>query len=127
MQLKLKVKLSVTLFAKQTLNKLDIDKVIEEVYNDDSEEYKQVVMEYENYTGKKRDDNVDKFDKELLEYMANTIKQTQSKKVAEIAMAIKECYCLGKNAYFELGGYIINVADFSCIRINTLEFECSKH
>ena len=100
MQLKLKVKLSVTLFAKQTLNKLDIDKVIEEVYNDDSEEYKQVVMEYENYTGKKRDDNVDKFDKELLEYMANTIKQTQSKKSDRNCNGNKGMLLLGEKCVF---------------------------
>ena len=126
MRLRLKVKISVVFYARKSLNPLTIDNVIEKEYNEESEEFKQLSIEFEKKSGLKRNGNEDEFDKKFLGHLVDETKKSQINTINRIAKVIKECYYEDKYAYIELCGYIINPKDFCAVKISGFEFEVSK-
>lgn len=102
------------LYHAQTMKEMRIDKVIEQSYNEDSQEYKMLCDVYKEIIGFEREHDKDEFDKELLKTLAKEAEQAEKETIAQIEQTIKTCYLKGASAYVSFGGYMINPKDFLC-------------
>lgn len=107
-----------TLYHAQTMKELRIDKEIEQSYNEDSQEYKELCKEYAETIGFARELDKDEFDKELLKELARQAEQLEMETVKQIENTVKQCYLQGTTAYISFGGYMINPKEFCAIRID---------
>lgn len=117
MQISFKLKMSMTLYHANTMKELCIDKEIEQSYDEDSVEYKELCKEYTNIIGFERELDKDEFDKELLKELAKQAEQLEMETVKKIEDTVKQCYLQGTTAYIMFGGYMINPKEFCAIRI----------
>ena len=106
-----------TLYHANTMKELRIDKVIEQSYNEDSQEYKELCKEYTEVIGFERELDKDKFDKKLMEELVRQAKQLEMETAKQIENTVKQCYFHGTTAYITFGGYMINPKEFCAIRI----------
>lgn len=131
MILKSKVVLSASFIHKRTGSTFDIDKVIEKEYNEDSEEFKELILAYEgeNQIQITRDDskNKDEYDKLFLEWIADLSKESCSAIVKNISDIFKEHCKTEASGFIEFGGWILKVQDFSGVLIKDLQVKISKH
>lgn len=115
-----------TLYHAQTMKELRIDKEIEQSYNEDSQEYKDLCKEYTDVIGFERELDKDEFDKELLKELAKQAEQLDMETVKKIENTVKQCYLHGTSAYIMFGGYMINPKEFCAIRIDGFRAQFSK-
>lgn len=106
-----------TLYHANTMKELRIDKEIEQSYDEDSVEYKELCKEYTEIIGFARELDKDEFDKELLKELAKQAEQLEMETVKQIENTVKQCYLQGTTAYIMFGGYMINPKEFCAIRI----------
>ena len=118
MQISFKLTMSMTLYHANTMKELRIDNEIEQSYNEDSQEYKDLCREYVNVIGFTRELDKDKFDKELLNELAKQAEQLEMETIKQIENTVKQCYLQGTTAYITFGGYMINPKEFCAIRID---------
>ena len=126
MQISFKLTMSMTLYHANTMKELRIDKVIEQSYNEDSQEYKELCKEYTEVIGFERELDKDEFDKELLKELAKQAEQFEMETVKQIENVVKQCYLQGKTAYITFGGYMINPKEFCAIRIDGFHTQFNK-
>ena len=126
MTVSFKLTMGMTLFHAQTMKELRIDKVIEQSYNEDSQEYKDLCKEYTEVIGFERELDKDKFDKELLNELAKQAEQFEMEAVKQVEDTVKQCYLKGTTAYITFGGYMINPKEFCAIRIDGFNAQFSK-
>ena len=126
MTVSFKVTMGMTLCHAQTMKELRIDKVIEQSYNEDSQEYKDLCKEYTEVIGLERELDKDKFDKELLKELAKQAEQFEMEAVKQVEDTVKQCYLKGTTAYVTFGGYMINPKEFCAIRIGGFHAQFSK-
>lgn len=126
MQISFKLTMSMTLYHANTMKELRIDNEIEQSYNEDSQEYKDLCMEYVNVIGFTRELDKDKFDKELLNELAKQAEQFEMESVKQVEDTVKQCYLKGTTAYITFGGYMINPKEFCAIRIDGFNAQFSK-
>lgn len=126
MTVSFKLMMGMTLFHAQTMKELRIDKVIEQSYNEDSQEYKELCKEYTQVIGFARELDEDKFDKELLSELSKQAEQLEKERIEQIEDVVKNCYLRGVTAYITFGGYMINPKDFCAIRIDGFRVQFSK-
>lgn len=126
MQISFKLTMSMTLYHADTMKELCIDKEIEQSYNEDSREYKELCKEYTNTIGFTRELDKDEFDKELLKELAKQAEQLEMETVKQIENTVKQCYLQGTTAYILFGGYMINPKDFCAIRMGGFHVQFSK-
>lgn len=126
MQISFKLTMSMTLYHADTMKELCIDKEIEQSYNEDSREYKELCKEYTNTIGFTRELDKDEFDKELLKELAKQAEQLEMETVKQIENTVKRCYLQGTTAYILFGGYMINPKDFCAIRMGGFHVQFSK-
>lgn len=126
MNVSFKITMSMTLYHAQTMKEMRIDKVIEQSYNEDSQEYKQLCDVYQNKVGFEREHNKDEFDKELLKTLAKEAQQAEKETIEKIEQTIKTCYLKGVSAYISFGGYMINPKDFCAVRIDGFNMQINK-
>ena len=107
-----------TLYHANTMKELRIDNEIEQSYNEDSQEYKDLCKEYTEVIGFERELDKDEFDKELLKELAKQAEQFEMEAVKQVEDTVKQCYLKGTTAYITFGGYMINPKDFCAIRIS---------
>lgn len=117
MQISFKLKMSMTLYHANTMKELCIDKEIEQSYDEDSVEYKELCKEYTNIIGFERELDKDEFDKELLKELVKQAEQLEMETVKQIENTVKQCYLQGTTAYIMFGGYMINPKEFCAISI----------
>ena len=117
MQISFKLTMSMTLYHANTMKELRIDKEIEQSYDEDSVEYKELCKEYTEIIGFARELDKDEFDKELLKELAKQAEQLEMETVKQIENTVKQCYLQGTTAYIMFGGYMINPKEFCAIRI----------
>lgn len=115
-----------TLFHAQTMKELRIDKVIEQSYNEDSQEYKVLCKEYTQVIGFARELDKTEFDKELMKELAKEAKEVQKETIEQIENVVKQCYLEGKNAYISFGGYMINPKEFCAISLDGFDIQFNK-
>lgn len=118
--------MGMTLFHAQTMKELRIDKVIEQSYNEDSQEYKNLCKEYTEVIGFERELDKDKFDKELLNELEKQAEQLEMETIKQIENTVKQCYFHGTTAYIMFGEYMINPKEFCAIRIDGFHTQFSK-
>lgn len=127
MKLKTEVTFSMVLYHRKTLNSFAIDRTIKKEYDENSEEYKQLISNYEELTGTKRTkENADDFDSDLLTYIIEGVKNTQKEQVDKITDIVYNSYAEGKHCAISFGGYIIDAAEFCAIKINDFSARISK-
>ena len=126
MQISFKLTMSITLYHANTMKELRIDKEIEQCYDEDSREYKELCEEYTDVIGFARELDKDEFDKELLKELAKQAEQLEMEKVKQIEDTVKQCYFQGTTAYILFGGYVINPKDFCVIRMGSFHVQFSK-
>ena len=126
MQISFKLTMSMTLYHANTMKELRIDNEIEQSYNEDSQEYKDLCKEYTEVIGFERELDKDKFDKELLKELAREAEQLEMETVKQIENTVKQCYLQGTTAYIMFGGYMINPKEFCAIRIDGFNAQFSK-
>lgn len=126
MTVSFKLTMGMTLFHAQTMKELRIDKEIEQSYNEDSQEYKDLCKEYTEVIGFERELDKDEFDKELLKELAKQAEQLEMETVKQIENTVKQCYLQGTTAYIMFGGYMINPKEFCAIRISGFHAQFSK-
>lgn len=114
------------LYHAQTMKEMRIDKVIEQSYNEDSQEYKKLCDEYKEIVGFEREHNKDEFDKELLKILAKDAQDVEKETVERIEQTIRTCYLKGYNGCVTFGGYIINVKDFCAVRLDGFNIQFNK-
>lgn len=117
MQISFKLTMSMTLYHANTMKELCIDKEIEQSYDEDSVEYKELCKEYTEIIGFERELDKDAFDKKLLEELVKQAKQFEMETVKQIEETVKQCYLQGTTAYISFGGYMINPKEFCAIRV----------
>ena len=117
MQISFKLTMSMTLYHANTMKELRIDKEIEQSYDEDSQEYKDLCKEYMDIIGFTRELDKDEFDKELLKELAKQAEQLEMETIKQIENTVKQCYLQGTTAYIMFGGYMINPKEFCAIRI----------
>lgn len=126
MQISFKLIMSMTLYHANTMKELRIDKEIEQCYDEDSQEYKDLCKEYTEVIGFERELDKDKFDKELLKELAREAEQLEMETVKQIENTVKQCYLRGTTAYILFGGYMINPKEFCAIRIGGFHAQFRK-
>lgn len=126
MTVSFKLTIGMTLFHAQTMKELRIDKVIEQSYNEDSQEYKVLCNEYTQVIGFARELDKTEFDKELMKELAREAKEVQKETIEQIENVVKQCYLEGKNAYISFGGYMINPKEFCAISLNGFDIQFNK-
>lgn len=127
MKVGFKLKMGMTLFHKQTMKELTIDRTIEQSYNEDSEEYQRLCKEYDGEIGFERSQGKDEFDAELMILLSDAAKRTQMEVIEEITHVIKQCYHQGTTGYISFAGYVINVCDFCAVRVNAFDVKIRKY
>ena len=126
MQISFKLTMSMTLYHANTMKELRIDKEIEQCYDEDSQEYKDLCKEYTEVIGFERELDKDKFDKELLKELAKQAEQLEMETVKQIENIVKQCYLQGTTAYIMFGGYMINPKEFCAISIGGFHAQFRK-
>lgn len=127
MKLKIEVTFSMVLYHRKTLNSFAIDRTIKKEYDENSEEYKQLISNYEELTGTKRTkENADDFDSDLLTYTIEGVKNTQKEQIDKIMDIVYNSYAEGKHCAMSFGGYIVDAAEFCAIKINDFSARISK-
>lgn len=103
------------------------DNIIKE-YDEFSEEYAKICKEYESLIGYKRDEDKTKFDEELLTTMLEDLKTEKLATLDRIMNVVKQVYASPdkKSGYVQIQSAVINVKDFSCIRIKKFNTNISK-
>lgn len=127
MKLKVEVIFSMVLYHRKTLNSFSIDKTLKQEFDENSEEYKHIVFDYEKLTGTKRTkENADDFDSDLLTYIAEEFKNNQKEQIDKITNTVYNAYAEGTHCAVSFGGYIIDAAEFCAIKINDFSARVSK-
>lgn len=128
MQVSFKVSLSMELLHKMTMQKLVINEDIERVYDEDSEEYTELCNDYCNVIGFDREEDKDRFDKELMMLLAKNSKQASEEKIKTIIDVIKRSFMYGEEVcrVIMFGGYIINPKDFCAIKVGKIDVSINK-
>lgn len=103
------------------------DNIVKE-YDEFSEEYEIICEEYKSLVGYERHENKTKFDEELLKILAEDLKKEQLAGIDKIMEVIKTVYKDPKqnSGYVQIQTAVVNVRDFSCIRIKKFDVRISK-
>ena len=108
------------------MKELRIDKVIEQSYNEDSQEYKELCKEYTQVIGFARELDKTEFDKELMKELVREAKEVQKETIEQIEHVVKNGYYQGTTAYISFGGYMINPKEFCAIRLDGFDIQFNK-
>ena len=114
------------MYHSQTMKELRIDNVVEQCYDEESQEYKDLCEKYEEIIGFERDSDKDRFDKELMKELASTAIKVQKETIEQIEDVVKNCFYQGTTAYISFGGYMINPKEFCAICVETFDVQISK-
>lgn len=127
MKLEMELNIGMSLIHKNSGKEFNIDKNIKQEYDENSEEYKELVREYEQRIKYEREHNKDEFDKELLKILTSESKKEAMEQIENIMKVAKDVYRTGGKGWIEFGGYVLNASDFSGICINKFDTHFSKH
>ena len=126
MKLGFRLEASMTLFHKQTMKELNVKQTIAKEYDEDSQEYKELVIMYNDTIGFEREKDEKEYDKQLVVLLSEDAKKNIKESLQAIEKAIKTCYYKDVPAYVEFAGYIINPKDFCAVKVNGIDFHATK-
>lgn len=128
MKVGMEVTLTMTLYHKETMKELKIDKTYKREFDEGSKEYKEVCDLYREEIGFARVFNKkDEYDKLVLQLMARDAKQEMVKSMENIADVIKSIFKGNHKGYVEFCGYIINPVDFCAVCIDDVKANFYKN
>lgn len=101
--------------------------VIEQSIDENSDEYKKLCEEKETEFGFKRSDDVEKFDKKIMEQISDECKKVSEKRFNEIIETFKTSI-LNKHvsAYVNVGKVVIDLNDVAAIEANDFRVRIIK-
>ena len=127
MKLGIELQVNVVFYNKYTLAPFTIDNKITKEYDEDSEEYMEICMQYENMIGFPRRENEDKFDSRLLMILAEEAKKTEKTNIDKIAIVCHTVFAgASKTGYVDLAGTIVKLEDFCAVRFTKIETRVYK-
>ena len=126
MKLGFRLEASMTLFHKQTMKELNVKQTIAKEYDEDSQEYKELVIMYNDAIGFEREMDEKEYDKQLIVLLSEDAKKNIKESIQTIEEVIKTCYYKDVPAYVEFAGYIINPKDFCAVKVNGIDFHATK-
>lgn len=126
MKLGFRLEASMTLFHKQTMKELNVKQTIAKEYDEDSQEYKELVIMYNDTIGFEREMDEKEYDKQLIVLLSEDAKKNIKESIQTIEEVIKTCYYKDVPAYVEFAGYIINPKDFCAVKVNGIDFHATK-
>ena len=126
MNLSFKLTMGMTLYHKYTMKELKISNVIEQSYDENGKEYREICKRCENEIGFKREQDVAGYDKAVLAILSEEAREAQMGIINHIEDVVKNCYYQGTTAYVSFGGYMINPNDFCAIRVDGFDIKFSK-
>ena len=126
MKLGFRLEASMTLFHKQTMKELNVKQTIAKEYDEDSQEYKELVIMYNDTIGFEREKDEKEYDKQLVVLLSEDAKKNIKESMQTIEEVIKTCYYKNVPAYVEFAGYIINPKDFCAVKVNGIDFHATK-
>lgn len=127
MNIVIEVKLKMVAYHKLTMQKLNIDKVIRREYNEESEEYKTLVENYEPIFNMKREENKNAFDTKLAEKVGKDAGEELIASVEKIMDVFKKTTESDKaRGWIEFSGCVLDAKDFCAIQIDDYKVRVSK-
>lgn len=126
MRIEFELKMGMVLYHKTTMKEFCIDNTVKEVYNEDSQEYKQLCEEYKEIIGFERDSDKDSFDKELMNELMRLQKDIYVETIKQISDVVKKCYSENCTGYIDFAGYIINPNDFCAMSVKEFSYKFKK-
>lgn len=121
-----KVSASITLYKRYTDGVIDIDKVLSGEFEEQSEEYIKLCSEKETDIGYLREDDPDRFDKEMLEFMSETARSNILGGINTIKDIFSECMLKDVKGKCEFFGTIFNPKDFCAMEVHEIKTNCYK-
>lgn len=126
---KISVNFELTGYLKSSGVEVDFSQRVEKAFDENSEEFENIVKEYENHSGNVRSDamNNDDYDKSMMKWLTKQWENDIMDSIEKISEVFKQVF-LGKKecAYVEYGGYILNPKDFCAVKIGQPKFHCTK-
>lgn len=129
MNITITVDVNVTFYHKKTMEKIVIDKIIKEKYNEDSEEYLSFCRAHESEVGFGREENKEKFDKAISELLCQRLEEEWSDRLSKITDAVRTSFLDSFDhvtGCVELCGCILNPKDFCAMSVNRFNIRASK-
>lgn len=129
MNITITVDVNVTFYHKKTMEKIVIDKIIKEKYNEDSEEYLSFCRAHESEIGFGREENKEKFDKAISELLCQRLEEEWSERLSKITDVIRTSFLDNSDnvtGCVELCGCILNSKDFCAMSVNRFNIRASK-
>ena len=129
MNITITVDVNVTFYHKLTMEKIVIDKIIKEKYNEDSEEYLNLCRAYESELGFEREENKEKFDKAVSELLCKRLEGEWSDRLSKITDVVRTSFLDSSDhvtGCVELCGCILNPKDFCAMSVNRFGIRASK-
>lgn len=121
MNITITVDVNVTFYHKLTMEKIVIDKIIKEKYNEDSEEYLSFCRVHELEIGFRREENKEKFDRAVSELLCQKLEEEWSDRLSKITDVVRTSFLDSSDnvtGCVELCGCILNPKDFCAMSVN---------
>lgn len=126
MKLKINIEQKMILYAKDSLKELVVDNSIKQVFDENSEEYKELCNMYGREIKFERKDFPNEYDQIVLKKASKHMQEVQKSTIEKIVEVIKTSFLKGNNSVVEFGGYIINPKDFCAIKVDKFNVNISK-
>lgn len=121
-----KVSARITLYKKYTDGVINVDKNISGKLEEHSEEYRALCTKKEIDIGFLREDDPDRFDREMLEIMSDTARENILKDINNIKNVFGQCMLDGIKGKCELFGMVFNPKDFCAMEVHEIKTNCYK-
>lgn len=129
MNITITVDVNVAFYHKLTMEKIVIDKIVREKYNEDSEEYLNFCMACESEIGFTREENKEKFDRAVSELLCQKLEEEWSDRLSKITDVVRTSFLDSSDnvtGCVELCGCILNPKDFCAMSVNRFGIWASK-
>ena len=129
MNITITVDVNVAFYHKLTMEKIVIDKIVREKYNEDSEEYLNFCRACESEIGFTREENKEKFDRAVSELLCQKLEEEWSDRLSKITDVVRTSFLDSSDnvtGCVELCGCILNPKDFCAMSVNMFGIRAIK-
>lgn len=126
MNLGFSLEVDILLRHKQTFEPLHLRDSIKTSYNEETEEFKNIVEKYELELDMLRSDNEELFDEKMLSKMISDLKEEIKERIDNIQDVFKKCTDDNVYGWIEFAGHILNASDFCAMQIKKFDARIFK-
>lgn len=118
-EIKVVIEMSVSLYQRQTLKELPINRTTVQAYDTESEEYAELCEKYKPMVGFPRYNNIERFDKEMARLLCEDVKAEWKGVLDKIVDAFGSYFCgTTTGGYVDMCGYRVDIKEFCAIRVD---------